>query len=398
MNYKIYILMLALATANIASQVNSIQDKCLLIDNAKELTSNPCFDKVQNIIACMKACEQQIWVDAFKKNTDSSKCFNCSFDKALVKSCNISYANDLVTKFRNYNSDERKSVKCLYDFEVNNELLNTSDFSNYVQNTYATTECYRNFIVDVVNVNIKRRRYLCMSNADRDNATLNVDNNGRITQFKFSPYETNVLVGSFNNYADCKARLGTSISNTVQAVIQNALQSPKCAPDSSSNGTSTKTNTSTQANISTQTTTSSQTGTNANTPKDTTYQIPSTTLGPETTTAQISTPKINSSLDNEAIQMFKNLLADVSSNTALVNDLNTAITSIKTYGVIIDPSYSHYVLTDIQLTDDYEKKAIQTLLAFEKATNTCDANTNYIISLSNKTLKCEGTSCPADFA
>jgi hypothetical protein len=96
--------------------------------------------------------------------------------------------------------------------------------------------------------------------------------------------------------------------------------------------------------------------------------------------------------------MLNNLLADVSSNTALVNDINTALTSIKAYGVIIDPSHSDYVLPNIQLTDDYKKKAIQTLLAFEKATDTCDANTNYVISLSNKILKCEGTSCPANFA
>jgi hypothetical protein len=271
MNYKIYILILALTTANIASQVSSTQDKCLLIDSAKELISNPCFDKVQNIIACMKACEQQIWVDAFKKNADSSKCFNCSFDKTLIKSCNISYANDLVTKYGTYSSDERKSVKCLYDFELITELLNPSDFFD-CYNTDTTTECYRNFIVDVVNMNIKRRRYLCMLNADRDNAALNVNTNGRITQFKFSPYETNVLVGSFNNYADCKARLGTSISNTVQTVIQNALETPKCAPESSSNGPSTQTNISTQTGTNTQTTISSQTGTNNNAPKDTTYQ------------------------------------------------------------------------------------------------------------------------------
>jgi hypothetical protein len=368
MNHKFLILILSLIAVNVISQTNQALDKCSLIDTAKGLISNPCFVKVQNIIACMSPCEQQIWVDAFKKNTDTTKCFDCSFDKTLIKNCNIQYANDLVSKFGSYVLDERKALGCLSDFEKSNpEFYNTSDFYEFVQIEIGTSTCYINFITDVVNMNIKKRRYLCMSNADRDNAALTVDANGRITQFKFSPYETNVIVGSFNRYADCKAKLAATIRDTINRVTSTFQQSSKCATrlrllDNSPTTTST----------------------------------PLTTTASAITTQQSTSQKL-SSLDNEAIQMFNKLLADVTSNTALVNDINTAITSIKNCGVILDSSYPNGVLSNIQLTDDKQKKAIQTLLSFGRATNTCDVNTNYIITLSNKTVKCEGTSCPADF-
>jgi hypothetical protein len=367
MNHKFFILILSLILQNVIKQTSQALEKCSLIDTAKGLTSNPCFDKVQNIIACMSPCEQQIWVDAFKKNTDTTKCFDCSFYKTLVKNCNIQYANDLVSKFGSYALDEIKAIRCFYDFQKSNsELLNPWDFFGFAADELDTSTCYINFITDVVNMNIKKRRYLCMSNADRDNAALTVDANGRITQFKFSPYETNVLVGSFNRYADCKAKLATTIRDTINRVTSSALQSAKCA-----------------------------TGLRQLDNIPTTTSTPLTTTASATTTQQSTSQKL-SSLDNEAIQMFNKLLADVTSNTALVNDINTAITSIKNNGVILDPSYSNGVLSNIQLTDDKQKKAIQTLLSFGRATNTCDVNTNYIITLSNKTVKCEGASCPDD--
>jgi hypothetical protein len=216
---------------------------CKLTDSAQALSTNECFKKVQNVIACMTPCEQELWVKAYNSNTDTNRCFDCSLIKdSELKSCSVKNANAVVTEFGKKNKKDRNAFSCLKAFQE--QTLGTSDtdaaattdtqLTNVINQQSNTSQCYINFITSLLNVNIGRRRYLCLPNELRASVVLSADNDGKVTQFKFSATEANTIVGTFNAYADCKAQLGTTLSEAVNNVTQQAAVSPKCAPGDSS--------------------------------------------------------------------------------------------------------------------------------------------------------------------
>jgi hypothetical protein len=341
------------------SDTDHITKTCTLIDSAKVIKSNTCFEKVKYIIACFTPCEQDLWVKAFIENKDESRCFDCSaISEDAFKSCRLEFTNNITNKASFTHYQIRKSLYCLKSFS--NDILDdydTSLLNDFVRTQYDIGYCYKTFVKNLININTRRRRFLCANNIIRDQNAMNTDSSGKITQFKFTVNEANVVVGSFNMFMDCSAQLTSSLINTVNSFIRDTAVSQECVKTRSLLSDSGLLSLS------------------------------------ELSSYNIESASKNIMLGGDVNIYFSKLMNDAKDFPELVSSINNAQDLVITQGVVCDPLISK-LFSNIQQKENTQKSTVKMIYNFIKDT-TCDS-TNYTYSIKNKQINCTGK-CPNSF-
>jgi hypothetical protein len=384
MNKKL-ILIISLLNS-ILNSTDPLDTTCSLIPSAQALLGNPCFDKISTIISCLSACEQVLWVKAYKANQHPDKCFECTaISQSALKACAVERANEIAAKASRKYEELRKSISCLKDFERDNLSGNfefvemtSGQLDAIVDQQQSTGNCYKTFIKNMININIRRRRYLCVSNNIRDDNVFSMDQDERITQFKFTVSEANKIVGSFRMYADCSTQLKSTIATSVQIITEAASESPEC-----SNGTRLLTSDNSSEDLDTD-------------PDDSISVSPSPFLtvsnSPPTDSHMIGRYH-GVTLGTDISTYFTSLTSEVTAYPDLITSLQNAEASIKTEGVICDPSVIPQLFSNIQQTESAHRMTIQNIISMTKETYTCTAESDFVYSISNKKVNCQGF-CP----
>jgi hypothetical protein len=328
---------------------------CSLVASAMDLIKNPCFNKIQSIIACLSPCEQELWVTAYNNNKDTDKCFDCStMNKESLKACNVKNINSIAEKALSNYSHLRKSLSCLKGFQE--DIFNTQ-IGNIVSQQNTSSQCFKNLLSTIANVNIRRKKFLCATNAQISANTLSTDSTGQILQFKYTSEDANQLVSSFTSYADCKANLTSTVTSAIFTITEQAINSTECA-----------------------------------------VPVVGTRLLEDTTTIKTVTqnvPMKGYSLASDVNDIFDALVTEASDFPELTNALKAGKASIAD-GVVCDPSVIPLLFSNIQQTEENQKNNIKNIYEFTRSIIPCDVQSGhaiYVISVSNNSIKCTGA-CP----
>lgn len=360
---------------------DTLNPDCKLSTAAEaRVTSSPCFAELKTVISCMPLQEQDLWANANAKNTNTTKCFDCSLVKNSMKDSFKKNADGLAQKMTQQANEKRKSLSCFASFAkstLTSDDINSinSSLQTIVANQKKNGQAAAQMLQGVSNVFIGRRRLLCMPNAARAKLSVNDAAAGTVKDFVYNLDDATRIVNAFLGFMQTKISTISSIANEVSSMSNVVANSANCA--------------STAAGLLRYLQSTPAPASGSTTPSGS--SLPASG-------ASASAPKPSGSGPNPGKVNGKSLGADV---TGAVTTVSTAISALKSTGALdfvqrisnsfngaaqnCQPSGFNNFASNLNLSGT----AKSTLLNLIKLNSLCQADAIYI--LSNGNLSCEGS-------